>query len=272
METRHRPGGRSRASAASRAAAVACAALFAFGCSRNAAYLDQQDRADSRMTAAVDKQRAGDLEGAIRLYREALVRDPGNARAHLDIAMLLHDQYGDFIGAVYHYRRYLELRPTTQKRDVIERRLRYAGQSYAMNLVREEFALGQGISPEAAAASLVGVAGDKAAALDKVQAKNLGLSETVRKLEAENGALKDTLQRMEAELQDIKRALAQARSSTPPRTPVVRTYRVKRSDTLSSIAAEIYNDAGKWKAIKDANQALLGSANRLEVGQVLVIP
>jgi nucleoid-associated protein YgaU len=51
-----------------------------------------------------------------------------------------------------------------------------------------------------------------------------------------------------------------------------RTYIVKEGDSLSSIAAEVYQDRAMWRSIADANRSSLGESNRLRIGQVLVIP
>ena len=48
------------------------------------------------------------------------------------------------------------------------------------------------------------------------------------------------------------------------------TYTVKRGDTLSGIARELYGDARKYPVIQNANQ--IEDPSRIWVGQVLVIP
>jgi len=51
-------------------------------------------------------------------------------------------------------------------------------------------------------------------------------------------------------------------------------YTVKEGDTLSSIAArsDIYDDAGKWKKIYNANREIISDPSRVYPGQVLKIP
>jgi len=52
------------------------------------------------------------------------------------------------------------------------------------------------------------------------------------------------------------------------------TYKVKKGDTLSSIAArsDIYGDAGKWNRIYEANKDKIKKPSRVYPGQVLRIP
>lgn len=51
---------------------------------------------------------------------------------------------------------------------------------------------------------------------------------------------------------------------------VAKTYTVRRGDTLSSIAAQLYNDASMWRAIAETNRII--NPRKLEPGRTLVIP
>lgn len=61
---------------------------------------------------------------------------------------------------------------------------------------------------------------------------------------------------------------------TPEPGPVpARTWTVRPGDTLSRIAREAYGEAGRWRAIYEANKAVVGvDPNRLKVGTVLTLP
>ena len=52
--------------------------------------------------------------------------------------------------------------------------------------------------------------------------------------------------------------------------PEASTYVVKRSDTISGIAARIYNDPARWRTIAEANR--LDDPRELTAGQTLLIP
>lgn len=49
-------------------------------------------------------------------------------------------------------------------------------------------------------------------------------------------------------------------------------YTVSQGDSLGAIAQRFYGDAAQYSAIYDANRAILGSPDRIRVGQRLVIP
>jgi len=54
--------------------------------------------------------------------------------------------------------------------------------------------------------------------------------------------------------------------------PQPTTYTVQKDDALWSLAERFYGEGRLWKKIRDANQDLVGSDNRIIPGAVLVIP
>ena len=55
-----------------------------------------------------------------------------------------------------------------------------------------------------------------------------------------------------------------------PRHP--KTYVVEEGDTLYGIAKRFYGSIQPWKAIRDANKAVISSDNRLKAGDTIVLP
>jgi len=51
-----------------------------------------------------------------------------------------------------------------------------------------------------------------------------------------------------------------------------RTYVVKKGDSLSKIAKEMYGDVKLWKKIFEANKATIKNPDLIKVGQELIIP
>ena len=60
------------------------------------------------------------------------------------------------------------------------------------------------------------------------------------------------------------------RIQTP--APIPETYKVLPGDTLSSIARTVYGNSGKWREIYGANMDKMKSENDLKAGQVITIP
>jgi nucleoid-associated protein YgaU len=65
-------------------------------------------------------------------------------------------------------------------------------------------------------------------------------------------------------------------SSTAPSpgsmTTARTTYTVKKGDSLSKIAREVYGDADEWQRIFDANRDQIEDPDMIEPGQKLKIP
>lgn len=224
---------------------------LAGGCVPGVDTLDERERGDALMQRAHAKAVSGDIDGAIRTYMKLIDLEPGLARAHLDVALLFDDSRKEYVRAIYHYQRYLELRPKTEKRALIENRIRLASQHFAAGLFRP------GRTPP---------------------------PEDIAELKKENKALRDRIAELQREL-DLAQASARARvaaapgpvpdpsrGTEPTRSPApdARTWArhvVQPGERLKAIANR-YGVA--MAAIVEANG--LKDANTILVGQELVIP
>lgn len=100
-------------------------ALFAVGivgCSPDAFMPASEDR-DRHFQRARDAEMLRDFEAAAAHYEQALERNPRLANAHLGFAALCEGPLGRYADAVYHYQRYLRLRPNDPRADDIRRRV-----------------------------------------------------------------------------------------------------------------------------------------------------
>jgi nucleoid-associated protein YgaU len=66
-------------------------------------------------------------------------------------------------------------------------------------------------------------------------------------------------------------------SSTAPTGPAPsagsqRTYTVKKGDSLSKIAKQVYGDAKQWPKIHEANRDIIDNPDLIYPGQVLKLP
>ena len=223
------------------------------GCGRDIRRLDERDRSLPLMQRAGAAAATGDVEGAADLYRQALASDPDAARAHLDFAFLLHDTLKDHVGAIYHYRGYLRLRPDTQKADMINNRLRLAKQALAATVLPEDREVGR--------------------TMRRLEQEVSALRMRVGELKAENAALNKQLAERPLEVPAESSARQETVSVAEPMSAGsgVTDYVVKPGDTLSSIAVRMYGDAARWRDIVEANRAVLGDGDLVRVGQRLKI-
>lgn len=203
---------------------------------------------------------AGQAAAAARVYEEALLADPGSARAHLELGALLDQRLGDPIGAIYHYRVYLDLEPNSDKRQLVQDFIERAKLALAAQL------------PQPATAD--------AGEIGRLQTERAALMQ-------ENATLKARVTELEAA------ATAPATvASAPPATPALvlaaapvtgisdaagaavtpRVHVVQAGDTLQALALRYYGARGEWSKIFEANRTLLENKDRLKIGQRLVIP
>jgi hypothetical protein len=224
----------------------------AIGCRRpGLAERDEKERQDPAVQSAWAVAESGDAARAEVLYDQILLANPDMARAHLDLGTVLMDAEEKPVKSIYHFMRYLELRPETEKRELI-------GQN-----VRRLTAMLSG----------------------KVAKSRIGqLEHQVALLRTENDALKRALGI--AGLPVVNPAAPGYVPPAPTAGPVVapqgpaiaapppgpRAYTVMPGDSLSRIAQLMYGDGMKADRIYEANRGKLKSRNTLQAGQVLVIP
>ena len=228
---------------------AACAALLLLvtSCNESGSWQDSRDERDPTLLRARAAKNAQDFLAAINLYNEALEHRPRLAAAHLEVGMLC-EKKEDYIRAIYHYQRYLELRPSAQKNKLVEDMIRVAKVCYAASL------------PSRPPGAL-----EEIALLTK---ENKSLRAQVRKF-APPGTLPP-------EIVEPASATNALKPPAPPQPvaaqPAVRTYIVQPGDTLAAIAYREYKDRGKAKKIYEANRDTLASPQSIKAGQTLVIP
>lgn len=233
------------------------------GCKGSAERVDRRDERDPLMIRGDARKRAGDVDGAIALYHQALERKPHLAMAHLRLAAEYDEVKKDYLRAIHHYSRYIELRPNAQKRKMIEQLIDMARSSYAASLP----------NPPPGALEKIGLLERENARL-KQQVSDM--SERLRAAET-----KLTEAQAAARMPSIsvrpEAAPAAAYNPAPSRTTGSATatdgsYVVQRGDTLSGIASKIYQDRNQWNRIFEANRNVLPSPESIREGQTLVIP
>ena len=223
-----------------------------YGCRRTGAQLDLIDERNPVFQRATRKAQEQDYAAAITLYRESLRTSPRSAKAHLQLGMIYDDVYKNPIRAVYHYERYLELRPDAEKRDLVKdwvERLR-------RDLVVDGSAGVPGQSVEVA----------------QLQQDLRQLRRQIEQLQYDNDLLRKDLRARDEMPGAGVSTPGQIGSGLPGDTPVrpagsARTYTVATGDTLWAIARR---HGTTVDALRAANG--LGGTEVLRPGQTLKIP
>jgi nucleoid-associated protein YgaU len=224
--------------------------LLTVACQKDAARLDRSDEDHPLMRKAAAKKASGEFDEAIRLFREALEADTRLARAHLELALLYETKKEDYIRAIYHYKYYLEARPTTDKRQLLEDSIRHAEQKYLTTFPLRPF----------------------------VETEIKQLREENKQLRKRNIELNQALRDLKISVNNLRISSGLTEKSTGNTGESggaargVTTYRVQAGDTLMKIAERVYGDQAGWVKIQAANRQKLPDTNKMKVGMDLVIP
>lgn len=177
------------------------------GCSPDDFLVADEDR-ERNFQRARDAERLGDFEAASEYYERALEKNSRAPTVHLGYASLCEGQLRRYADAVYHYQRYLRLRPEDPKAEDIRRRITNCTERLATSVplvVRSET-----------------IARDLAA----VRTENLGLRAQLTNLfifsvQASNEVrrLSLALSQSQAQLQSYAQALAQAQAAGAGQSP-----------------------------------------------------
>jgi tetratricopeptide (TPR) repeat protein len=278
--------------------------LFVAGCERSI---------DSPFTAEIDESdyrrgkellRQGRNQEALAAFQKVLQRRGDDApESHLELGILYQQHIKDPIAAIYHYRKFRELKPNSPQADLVRQRIDAATREFARTLPAQP--------------------------LDN-QMERLDLLEKMDQLQRENTQLKDQLitsrtQSINTPRQSVaavapepvaplavnpdespiarapdpapepatppepvpqpsiptvslNRPSVQAPAPTPRPTTVAtstvggRKHTVAKGDTLFSLAQKYYNNKSRWRDIYAANRDVMKSQNDLKIGMELKIP
>ncbi len=223
---------------------------------------DRMEERDPLVKRALARKAAGDTDGAIELFERAIERKPSLARPHLDLGLLYDQVKTNYVRAIYHYERYLELRPDSEKKALINELIYRTRLNYAVSLPDRPSSAVQEIAmlKEEIKSLKARLADAQSAPVAPAAPANAG---------GAGGAAPPVKGKPPAK----GAAPAEAVPPNPePAQPPVQTYVVQAGDTLSSIAIRMYRDQSKWKLIYDANRGILPSPQSVRPGQTLMIP
>ncbi|MCC5834483.1 MAG: LysM peptidoglycan-binding domain-containing protein [Opitutales bacterium] len=193
------------------------------------------------------------------------------AESHMEVGLLYLNHVRDPIAAVYHFRRYLGIKPNGEHADFVNELITTARKEFARTLPGEPFA------PQV----------DRADLMSSMQ----GLRDENRELKEQLSEARTQLQIAQQTIQQLQQRLdIPVTTPTGPVAPIIidssarrqqatadgnateRFYTVQAGDTLSRISREVYGTTGRWTDIFEANRDQLPSPNALRVGQRLRIP
>ena len=228
---------------------VCLSGILLSACSENVEHKERREERDPMIQRALAKKRTQDMDGARDLFMKALQRKPELARSHLELGLIYDDHFENYVSAIYHYQRYVEMRPDAQKKNIVEELLRSAKISYAATFPHQ---------PSGALAEI-----------RSLKNENKMLRRKVEDLMHQGGRAGSS---SPSSSSSSARRSVDRRPVAAPSRPTADTYIVKSGDTLSKISKKVYNNSNRWKVIYDANRGTMASPQSLKVGQTLIIP
>lgn len=202
-----------------------------------------------------------DFKGAIESFEKAAEVNPKSAPAHFELGWLYDQKESDPAAAIYHFERFLKLRPNSGKEEMVKTRILACKQQLAQTV------------------SLGLVTEKQQREFEQLADENKRLREDLERWRAYALRLQTLTNQAGASLPAARAVqppgfaqAAPAESPSPARPPATpaatsRTHTVKAGETLRVIARKY---GVKLDALMTANPKL--DSRRLPVGQVLSIP
>lgn len=279
--------------------ALTAALLLAFaGCTDSERFSYASERDEPHYREGKSLLDAGRRQEALSAFLKVIDRRRDDApESHLEVGLLYVQHINDPLSAIYHFRKYLALRPNSPQAPLVRQRIDAAIREFARTLPAQ---------PLEAQNQRV----DLVAALDRLKQENDSLKQQLAEARSTRGNL-GSLPAADPAATDEPaaapplnfafEAVPTVRTRPPAQQPATRSpaaspvqppavakspatkapaaaatagrrHVVRPGDTLSKLAQQYYNNRAKWRDIYAANRGVMQSETDLKVGTELRIP
>ena len=272
--------------------------LAGCGDSERLSYATEVDEPSYREGTALLK--TGRKQEALSAFLKVIdKRGDDSAESHLEVGLLYLQHINDPLSAIYHFKKYLALRPNSPQAPLVRQRIDAATREFARTLPA------QPLESQLQRVDLV-------ATLDRLKQENESLKQELADLKAgrnrpaspgpdDAGPVSPSTAPASAGVNFSVDAIPTVRTRPPPGSPArvaaipsrvapapvqtqpaqttatprpagARKHTVRPGDTLSKLAQQYYNNRGKWRDIYAANRDVMKGESDLKVGMELKIP
>ncbi|MEJ6604021.1 MAG: LysM peptidoglycan-binding domain-containing protein [Opitutaceae bacterium] len=229
-------------------------------------------------------KRQGREQAALASFTRVInSRKDGAPESHLEVGLLYQLEVKDPIAAIYHFRRFLELKPNSPQADLVRGRIDAATRNFARTLPA------QPLENQL-------IRNDHLDVIETLQRENTRLKDEVATHRGNRSTSRGTVANLTDNVDRNSRPplstsaenpFSRAPISAPAQRPVSRPQRpaaetttaeptrvhtVVKGDTLYGLSRRYYQDSTRAKDIYAANRNKMRSQNDLQVGMRLVIP
>lgn len=236
--------------------------------------------------------KSGRRQEALAAFLNVIERRADAPESHLEAGLLYLQHINDPLAAIYHFKKYLSLRPNSPQSSLVKQRIDFAIREFAKTLPAQ---------PLPAQFERI----DLLAQVDRLQRDNDELKQQLADLKA--GRLEmpglvaaPTSPAAESQFDLTSENLPTVRTrpppaAIPPATPSrgapaagatlqpksgpslapsgrARTHVVQQGDTLYKLAQQYYQDRARWRDIFAANRDVMKTETDLKIGMTLRIP
>lgn len=269
------------------------ALILLAGCEQGDKNLETEDSRNPYFKKAEADLESHNYPEAVKDYEAALRANPNVISAHYELGRIYSDKLGDQINAMYHFHKYLELRPAADNRDKVEALLENEKISFAATLPN---------SPVQNAEAFARLQSENLQLKKDLEQKLVKIAESHQTLNDGATATTDTsatttstpsvapvvtttalrpADSVTVSNQAVPAAKPADGSTTPATTlsaatpsREARNYTIQGGDSLWKISRKFYPGDTKngVDKIKQANAAILSDGKPLKIGTVLIIP
>lgn len=283
-----------------RSTAILRSLLFPLGCAlalglagctekERSSYATELDEPNYREGQALLK--SGRKQEALNAFLKVIDKRIDDApESHLEVGLLYAQHINDPLSAIYHFKKYLALRPNSPQAPLVKQRIDAATREFARTMPA------QPLESQLQRVDLV-------AALDRLKQENESLKQQLADVKAgrftpattgtednspatttPSAAVNFSLETMPVvrtrppPVSPPRATPAPARTTPAPaqttttRPAGARRHTVQPGDTLSKLAQQYYSNRAKWREIYAANRDVMKNEGDLKIGQELRIP
>ncbi len=234
-----------------------------------------------------DELRRGNVSEAMSAFLKVVEKRKDAPESHFELGRIYLDNMNDPIQAIYHFKKFLELKPNSQVSPMVRQMIDTAQKKFAASLPESPFEnnvrrmeleeLLQKVQKENlelkqkldAAIRQV----DRLKSTQRVSVSPTRSESEQRARQVESRTVPSNAQQRDTTARRSQDASSSTTNSTPQVTrDIPATYTVQAGDTLSNISRKVYGTKNRWREIYRANRDRMATPESLKPGQVLRIP